>query len=103
MTRTVLRAAAFLRAGQFALWLWVPVVYGIGRFSAVVLIAYVLAAGWTAVLFANGIRSNGLSIGWVIADVGVAAACAAIVSRFYPPVKRRRRAIGWWDPSAVRR
>lgn len=82
--RSVVRAAAFLRAGQLALWLWVPVAYGIGQFSSVVLVGYLLAGAWTAVLFTVGIRRNGLTIGWVLADVGIAVACAVIVSRSFP-------------------
>src|SRR6266567_9383675 len=49
--RSVVRAAAFLRAGQLAGWLWVPVVYGIASLPPVVLISYLLAMVWTAVLF----------------------------------------------------
>src|SRR5215469_6393457 len=84
MSRSVLRAAAFLRVAQLALWLWVPLVYGIGRFSSVVLIGYLLAVAWTVVLFTVGVRGNGLPIRWVKADVAVAVACAVIVSRLYP-------------------
>jgi signal transduction histidine kinase len=84
MSRSVLRAAAFLRAAQLALWLWVPAVYGIGQFSSVVLIGYLLVVAWTGVLFTVGVHGNGLPIRWVIADVAVAVACAVIVSRFYP-------------------
>jgi signal transduction histidine kinase len=82
--RTVVRAAAFLRVGQLAMWLWVPVVYGIGRFEGVVLIGYLFAGAWTAVLFTIGIRRNHLTIQWVLADVAVAVACAVVVSRSFP-------------------
>jgi signal transduction histidine kinase len=82
--RSVVRAAGFLRAGQLAGWLWVPLVYGVGQFSAVVLIGYLLAVAWTAVLFTVGIRRNGLAIQWVLPDVAVAVACAVIVSRAFP-------------------
>ncbi len=82
--RSVVRAAAFLRAGQLAGWLWFPLVFGIMRVPGVVLIGYLLAGAWTAVLFTVGIRRNGLTIQWVLADVAVAVACAIIVSRAFP-------------------
>jgi hypothetical protein len=82
--RSMIRAAAFLRVGQFSLWLWAPVVYGIGRLPAIVLIGYVCAATWAVVLFTIGIRRNGLTIRWVLADVAVAVACAVVVSRSFP-------------------
>jgi signal transduction histidine kinase len=82
--RSVVRAAAFLRTGQLAGWLWVPVVYGLARFSPVVLIGYLLAIAWTAVLFTAGLRRNWLTIRWVRADVAVAVASAVIVSRTFP-------------------
>ena len=56
--RSVVRAAAFLRAGQLASWLWVPVVYGIARLSPVVLAGYLLAIAWTAVLFTTALRTK---------------------------------------------
>jgi signal transduction histidine kinase len=83
--RTEIRASAWLRAGQFALWLWVPVVHGLGGFSDVVLTGYVLAAAWSAVLFTVAIRRNRLGIRWIVADVAVAVICAAAVSRAFPP------------------
>ena len=82
--RSVVRAAAFLRAGQLASWLWVPVVYGIARLSPVVLAGYLLAIAWTAVLFTTALRRNDLTTRWVLADVAVAVACAVIVSRAFP-------------------
>lgn len=82
--RSMIRAAAFLRAGQFAMWLWVPAVYGIGRFPAIVLIGYLCAATWAVVLFTVGIRRSDLTIRWVLADVAVAVACAVVVSRSFP-------------------
>ena len=82
--RSVVRAAAFLRVGQLASWLWVPVVYGIARLSPVVLIGYLLAIAWTAILFTTALRRNDLTTRWVLADVAVAVACAVIVSRALP-------------------
>jgi hypothetical protein len=87
--RSVVRTAAFLRAGQLASWLWVPVVYGIARFSSVVLIGYLLAIARTAILFTTALRTNDLTTQWVLADVAVAVACAVIVSR----VSRRRSGV----------
>jgi signal transduction histidine kinase len=75
---------AFLRAGQLAIWLWVPVVYGIARLPPVVLIGYLLAMVWTAVLFTAALRINDVTTRWVLADVAVAVACAVIVSRAFP-------------------
>ncbi len=82
--RTVVKAAAVLRAGQFAGWLWVPLAYSLGRHSGVILIGYLLAVAWSAVLFTIGIRRSGLSIRWIAADVAVAVACAVAVSRSFP-------------------
>jgi signal transduction histidine kinase len=84
MFGTVLRASAVLRAAQLAMWLWVPVVYGVGRFSGVVLVGYLLAVAWAVVLFSIGIRRNGLPIRWLLADVAVAVGCAVIVNRSFP-------------------
>jgi signal transduction histidine kinase len=84
MFGTVLRASAVLRAAQLAMWLWVPVAYGVGRFSSVVLIGYLLAATWTVVLFSIGLRRHNLPLRWVLADVAIAVACAVIVSRAFP-------------------
>jgi signal transduction histidine kinase len=82
--RSVVRAAAFLRAGQLVIWLWVPVVYAIARLPPVVLIGYLLATVWTAVLFTAALRRNDVTTRWVLADVAVAVACAVIVSRTFP-------------------
>lgn len=84
-TRTEIRASAWLRAGQFALWLWVPLVHGFAGFSSVVLIGYLLAATWSAVLFTVAIRRSRFSIRWILADVAVAVICAVVVSRAFPP------------------
>jgi signal transduction histidine kinase len=84
-TRTEIRASAWLRAGQFALWLWVPVVHGVAGFSRVVVIGYVLAAAWSAVLFTVAIRRNRIDTRWILADVAVAVACAVVVSRAFAP------------------
>jgi type II secretory pathway pseudopilin PulG len=84
-TRMEIRASAWLRAGQFALWLWVPLVHGFSAFSKVVLIGYVLAAAWSAVLFTVAVRRNRLNIRWILADVAAAVVCAVVVSRAFPP------------------
>jgi signal transduction histidine kinase len=84
MFGTVLRASAVLRAAQLAMWLWVPVAYGVGRFSSVVLIGYLLAVAWTVVLFSAGLRRHSLPLRWVLADVAIAVACAVVVSRSFP-------------------
>jgi signal transduction histidine kinase len=84
-TRTEIRASAWLRAGQFALWLWVPLVNGLAGLSPVVWIGYLLAAAWSAVLFTVGIRRNRLAARWILADVAVAVLCAVVVSRAYAP------------------
>jgi hypothetical protein len=54
-------------------------VYGAGRFSPVILVGYLLAMAWTAVLFTTGIRRNALPLTWVLPDVAVAVASAVIV------------------------
>jgi len=84
-TRMEIRASAWLRAGQFALWLWVPLVHGFSAFSKVVLIGYMLAAAWSAVLFTVAVRRNRLNIRWILADVAAAVVCAVVVSRAFPP------------------
>jgi len=84
-TRTEIRASAWLRAGQFAGWLWVPLVNGFAGLSSVVLVGYLLAAAWCAVLFTVGIRRDRLTIRWILADVAVAVLCAVVVSRAFPP------------------
>jgi signal transduction histidine kinase len=81
--RMAVRALAFLRAGQFALWLWVPVVDGVAQYPSVVLIGYLVAGAWSAVLFTVGIRRNRLTTGWLIADAGVAVVCAVVVNRSF--------------------
>ena len=83
-SRTIVRAAAVYRAGQLVIWLSVPLVYGIGRFSPVVLAGYLLAVVWIAVLFMVGIRRNHLALRWVVADVAVAVVCAVVVCRAFP-------------------
>jgi signal transduction histidine kinase len=80
----MVRALAYLRAGQLALWLWVPVAEGPGRSPPVVLIAYVLVVGWSVALFTVGIRRNGIPTRWLAADVAVAVVCAVVVSRAFP-------------------
>jgi signal transduction histidine kinase len=84
MFGTVLRASAVLRAAQLAMWLWVPVAYGVGRFSSVVFIGYLLAVAWTVVLFSIGLRRHSLPLRWVLSDVAIAVACAVVVSRSFP-------------------
>ncbi len=83
MFGTVLRALAVLRAAQLAMWLWVPVVYGVGRFSSVVLVGYLLAVAWTVILFSIGLRRHSLPIRWVLADVAIAVTSAVIVNRAF--------------------
>jgi signal transduction histidine kinase len=84
-TRTEIRASALLRAGQFALWLWVPVIKGLAGVPDVVLAGYVLSAVWSAVLFTVGIRRNRVTTGWILADVAVAVVSAVVVGRAFPP------------------
>ncbi len=84
-SRMAVRALAFLRAGQFALWLWVPLVDGPARYSGVVLGGYVVAATWAAVLFSVGIQRNGFTTGWLLADVAMAVVCAVVVNRSFGP------------------
>lgn len=84
-TRTEIRASAWLRAGQFALWLWVPLAHGIVGISKIALVGYVLAAAWSAVLFTVAIRRNRLNVRWILADVVVAVVCAIVISRALPP------------------
>src|SRR5579859_7605456 len=83
-TRTEIRASAWLRAGQFALWSWVPLVHGFAGLSKVVLVGYLLAAAWSAALFTVAIRRNQVGIKWILADVVVAVVCAVVVSRAFP-------------------
>ena len=66
------------------MWLWVPLVYGIGQFAGVVLVGYLLAVAWTAVLFTIGIRRNSLAIQWVLADIAIAVASVIVISRSFP-------------------
>jgi signal transduction histidine kinase len=60
-------------------------VHGFSAFSKVVLIGYVLAAAWSAVLFTVAVRRNRLNIRWILADVAAAVVCAVVVSRAFPP------------------
>ena len=48
----------------------------------------------------RALRRDDLTTRWVLADVAVSVACAVIVSRAFPPEKRRRRATGYLGPSA---
>jgi signal transduction histidine kinase len=66
------------------MWLWVPLVYGTSPFAGVVLVGYLLAITWTAVLFTFGIRQNGLTIRWVLGDVAVAVISVIVISRALP-------------------
>jgi signal transduction histidine kinase len=84
MARMIVRALACLRAAQFALWLWVPMVDGPGRYPPVVFVGYLVVAAWSVVLFATGISHNGISWPWLAADVAVAIAAAVVVSRAFP-------------------
>jgi signal transduction histidine kinase len=83
LARMVVRALAYLRAAQLALWLWVPVVEGLSL-PFVVLAGYVLMVAWTAVLFAVGFRHDGIPPRWLAADVAVAVGCAVVISRAFP-------------------
>jgi signal transduction histidine kinase len=85
MARMILRALAYLRLGQFALWLWAPLVDGLGRYPLLVPVGYLAAAAWAAVLFTVGIRRNELTPRWLAADVAIAVGCAILVSRGFPP------------------
>lgn len=78
---------AWLRGAQFALWIWVPVVHGFGRYAPEVFVMYVLSAVWSAALFTVAIRRHRLSLGWVAGDVAVAVVGAIVVSRAYPPAE----------------
>jgi signal transduction histidine kinase len=85
LARMIVRALAYLRTGQIAIWLWVPLVEGPSQFALVVLVGYVLIAAWSAMLFTVGIRRNGIPPRWLAADVAVAVVCAVVVSRAFPP------------------
>lgn len=85
--RMIIRALAWLRGVQFALWIWVPFADGgPGRFAPQVLAGYVLAAAFSATLFTVAVRRGTLSPRWVNADVVLAVGYAIVVSRSYPPV-----------------
>jgi signal transduction histidine kinase len=84
-TRTEIRASAWLRAAQFALWLWVPLLKGLAGLPDIILVGYLLSAGWSAVLFAVAVRRNRLTIRWILADVAVAVTSAVVVGRAFPP------------------
>jgi signal transduction histidine kinase len=81
----IVRALAYLRAGQLALWLWVPVVEGPGHLPLVVLGGYALMVVWSAALFTVGIRRHGIPRRWLAADVALAVLSAVVVSRAFPP------------------
>ena len=84
LARTIVRALAYMRAAQLGMWLWVPVVTGLGHLPVVVVAGYLLVVAWSVVLFTVGIRRNGISPRWVAADVAVAVCCAVVVSRAFP-------------------
>jgi hypothetical protein len=83
----IILGLAWLRGAQFALWIWVPVAHGPGRYPPEVFITYVLAAIWSAVLFTVAIRRRRLSPRWVAGDVAMVAMCAMVASRAYPPAE----------------
>uniref|UniRef100_A0AAU2A0U8 Histidine kinase/HSP90-like ATPase domain-containing protein n=1 Tax=Streptomyces sp. NBC_00093 TaxID=2975649 RepID=A0AAU2A0U8_9ACTN len=85
--RMIVRALAWLRAAQFALWLWLPVLDGPGRYPPQVFVCYVLAALWSALFFGVGIRQHALTPPWLTADVVLAVGYAVLVSRSYPAVE----------------
>lgn len=80
----IVRSLAYLRAGQLAMWVWVPGVYGLGHFPLAVSVGFVLVAAWSAVFFAVGIRRHGPPRRWLTADVAVGVVAAAGVSRLFP-------------------
>ena len=80
----IVRALAYLRAGQLAMWGWVPVFYGLGHFPLLVSVGFVLVTAWSVVFFTTGIRHHGPPPGWVVADVAVGVIAAAGVSRLFP-------------------
>ncbi|NEA62805.1 ATP-binding protein [Streptomyces sp. SID12488] len=83
----IIRALAWLRGVQFALWIWVPFAgEGPGRSDPQVLGGYVLAAVFSTTLFTVALRRGTLSPRWVSADVVLAVGYAIVVSRSYPPV-----------------
>ncbi|MFD9302563.1 sensor histidine kinase [Streptomyces sp. NPDC060048] len=82
----IIRALAWLRGVQFALWVWVPFTDGgPGRFDPQVVVAYVLAALFSAAMFTVAVKRGTLLPRWVGADVALAVAYAIVVSRSYPP------------------
>jgi signal transduction histidine kinase len=84
LSRMIVRALAYLRAGQLALWLWVPIVEGPSQFPQVVLVGYGLMAAWSVMLFSVGIWRNRITPRWLAADVAIAVICAVVISRAYP-------------------
>lgn len=84
-TRTEIRASAWLRAGQFAVWAWVPVFRHLSGLPVIVPVSYLLSAGWSAALFTVAIRRNRLTTRWILADVAVAVTSALVVGRAFPP------------------
>ena len=52
LARTIVRALAYLRAAQLAMWLWVPVVTGLGHVPPVVVAGYLVVVVWSVVLVA---------------------------------------------------
>ncbi|MFJ7775891.1 sensor histidine kinase [Streptomyces yangpuensis] len=83
----IIRALAWLRGVQFALWIWVPFVGdGPGRFAPQVLIGYVIAALFSAALFTVAVRRGTLSPYWLTGDVLLATVYALVISRSYAPV-----------------
>jgi signal transduction histidine kinase len=80
----VVRALAYLRAAQLAIWLWVPVVMGLGPLPLVVVVSYMLMVAWSVALFTVGLRRDGIPPRWLAADVAVAVCCEVLVSRAFP-------------------
>jgi signal transduction histidine kinase len=79
----VVRGLGWLRVAQFVLWGW-PTVAGIGEYSPVVPIAFVLIAAWTFCLFRLGLPAKNMTPPLLIADVAAAVIAAIVVSRSYP-------------------
>lgn len=84
LARMVVRALAYLRGAQLAMWLWVPAVTGLGHVPLVVVAGYLLAVAWSVVLFTVGLRRDAIPPRWLAADVALAVVSAVVVSRAFP-------------------
>lgn len=84
LAQMMVRALAYLRAGQLALWLWVLAVQGPSQSPLVAFVGYVLVVAWSVVLFTIGIRRHSIPPRWLAADVVVAVVSTVVVSRAFP-------------------